>query len=141
MIDWSLAAQVARGVAGLQQLGDPAPFAAPAPPSAEAERLVSAYTGLVAAAPVPVAEAVARDQWIEANLRSLGGVLDPAVERLGAKAGPFAGALGTAAGGLLAIEAGAVSGFLAGRVLGQYEFPVLDPSAPARLLFVAPNLG
>ena len=40
-----------------------------------------------------------------------------------------------------ACEAGAISGFLAGRVLGQYEFPVLDPDAPARLLFVAPNLG
>ena len=26
-------------------------------------------------------------------------------------------------------------------MLGQYEFPVLDPDAPARLLFVAPNLG
>ena len=25
--------------------------------------------------------------------------------------------------------------------MGQYEFPVLDPEAPARLLFVAPNLG
>jgi coenzyme F420 biosynthesis associated uncharacterized protein len=34
-----------------------------------------------------------------------------------------------------------VSGFLAGRVMGQYEFPVLDPAGPARLLFVAPNLG
>ena len=42
---------------------------------------------------------------------------------------------------MLAVEAGAISGFLAGRVLGQYEFPVLDPEAPARLLFVAPNLG
>jgi coenzyme F420 biosynthesis associated uncharacterized protein len=45
------------------------------------------------------------------------------------------------AGGVLAIEAGAVSGFLAGRVLGQYEFPVLEPEKPARLLFVAPNLA
>jgi hypothetical protein len=43
-------------------------------------------------------------------------------------------------GALLALEAGAISGFLAARVLGQYEFPVLDPAAPARLLFVAPNL-
>ena len=41
----------------------------------------------------------------------------------------------------MAIEAGAVSGFLAGRVLGQYEFAVLDPDKPARLLFVAPNLA
>jgi coenzyme F420 biosynthesis associated uncharacterized protein len=49
--------------------------------------------------------------------------------------------LSGAVGGLLAIEAGAISGFLAGRVLGQYEFPVLDPEAPARLLFVAPNLA
>src|SRR6185295_795057 len=57
--------------------------------------------------------------------------------RLGAKLGP----VGTAAGALLAIEAGAISGFLGGRVLGQYEFPVLDPDGPARLLFVAPNLA
>jgi coenzyme F420 biosynthesis associated uncharacterized protein len=49
--------------------------------------------------------------------------------------------MAAASGALLALEAGAVSGFLAGRVLGQYEFPVLDPSARARLLFVAPNLG
>jgi coenzyme F420 biosynthesis associated uncharacterized protein len=42
---------------------------------------------------------------------------------------------------VMAIEAGAVSGVLAGRVLGQYEFPVLEPEAPARLLFVAPNLA
>jgi coenzyme F420 biosynthesis associated uncharacterized protein len=140
MIDWSLAAQVARGVSGLQPAGDPAAFAAPGEPSTEAERLVGAYTGLSAAS-VPAAESVGREQWIEANLRSLGGVLDPAVERLSSKAGALSGVLGTAAGALLAIEAGAVSGFLAGRVLGQYEFPVLDPSAPARLLFVAPNLG
>jgi coenzyme F420 biosynthesis associated uncharacterized protein len=64
-------------------------------------------------------------------------VLEPAAERLSGGLGP----LRTAAGALLAVEAGAVSGFLAGRVLGQYEFPVLDPSAPARLLFVAPNLA
>jgi coenzyme F420 biosynthesis associated uncharacterized protein len=42
---------------------------------------------------------------------------------------------------LLALEAGAISGFLAGRVMGQYEFPVLDATAAPRLLFVAPNLG
>jgi coenzyme F420 biosynthesis associated uncharacterized protein len=136
MIDWSLAATVARGVSALQPTGDPAPFEDVAGAAAESERLVSAYTGLTAASP-PAAEAVARPEWVDANLRSLRGVLDPAVARVGGGV-PL---LGGAVGGLLAIEAGAISGFLAGRVLGQYEFPVLEPSAPARLLFVAPNLG
>ena len=137
VIDWNLAGQLARGVAGLQPSGEPAPFEALSAPAAESERLVSAYTGLVATAPLPVAEAVDRDAWIDANLRSLGSVLDPVAGRVGQKLGPLA----VAGHALLAAEAGAVSGFLAGRVLGQYEFPVLDPSAPARLLFVAPNLG
>jgi coenzyme F420 biosynthesis associated uncharacterized protein len=137
VIDWTLAGQVARGVAGLQPAGNPAPFKAVAAPAEESERLVSEYTGLVAAAPVPAPEAVDRPEWIDANLRSLGAVLDPVADRIGGKLGP----LGAAAGALLGLEAGAISGFLAGRVLGQYEFPVLDPAAPARLLFVAPNLG
>ena len=137
MIDWKLAGTVARGVANMQPAGNPEPFQDLAASSAEAERLVSAYTGLVAARPVPVAEAVERGGWIDANLKSLESVLEPAVERVGGKLGP----LSMIAGGVMAIEAGAISGFLAGRVLGQYEFPVLDPEAPARLLFVAPNLA
>ncbi|HEX5621677.1 MAG TPA: zinc-dependent metalloprotease [Solirubrobacteraceae bacterium] len=136
MIDYSLAGQVGRGIANLQPAGDPTPFEDLSGPAAESERLVSAYTGLTAAS-LPVAEAVGRPEWIDANLRAIGGVLDPLSDRLGAKLGPIGGA----AGALLAIEAGAISGLLGGRVLGQYEFPVLDPDGPARLLFVAPNLG
>ena len=137
VIDWTLASQVARGVAGLQPSGDPAPFEQLSAAAAESERLVSAYTGLVPAAPLPAPEAVGRPEWIEANLRSLGGVLDPVAGRLGSRLGPVGGATGA----LLAVEAGAISGFLAGRVLGQYEFAVLEPDSPPRLLFVAPNLG
>jgi coenzyme F420 biosynthesis associated uncharacterized protein len=136
VIDWSLAGQVARGIANLQPAGDPTPFEQLSGPAAESERLVSAYTGLSAES-LPVAEAVGRPEWIDANLRAIGGVLDPLADRLGSKLGPIGGA----AGALLAIEAGAISGLLGGRVLGQYEFPVLDPAGPARLLFVAPNLG
>jgi coenzyme F420 biosynthesis associated uncharacterized protein len=137
VIDWNLAGTVARGIAGLQPAGDPEPFQAVEGPAAESEQLVSAYTGLVAAAPVPRPEALHRQGWIEANLKSLETVLEPAAQRLGKGLGP----LGVVAGGLLAIEAGAISGFLAGRVLGQYDFPVLEPDKPARLLFVAPNLA
>jgi coenzyme F420 biosynthesis associated uncharacterized protein len=137
VIDWNLAGTVARGIAGLQPAGDPEPFEEVGEPAAESERLVSAYTGLVAAQPVPTPEALHRQGWIDANLKSLEAVLEPAAQRIAGGLGP----LGVVAGGVLAIEAGAVSGFLAGRVLGQYDFPVLDPEAPARLLFVAPNLA
>ncbi|HWK26573.1 MAG TPA: zinc-dependent metalloprotease [Solirubrobacter sp.] len=137
MIDFKLAGSVARGVANLQPAGDPAPFSQLAGPAEEAERLVGEYTGLTAAAGVPVAEAVDRAAWIDANLKSMEAVLEPAAARLAGGSGP----IGSLAGGVLAIEAGAVSGFLAGRVLGQYEFPVLDPEGPSRLLFVAPNLA
>jgi coenzyme F420 biosynthesis associated uncharacterized protein len=141
VIDWTLASQVARGVARLQPAGDPVPFEQLAGPAEESERLVSAYTGLASDAALPVSEPVGRDEWIDANLGSMRGVLDPVVAKLGSRSGALAGVVSTAAGALLAIEAGAISGFLAGRVLGQYEFPVLEPAAPARLLFVAPNLG
>lgn len=141
VIDWTLAVQVARGIARLQPAGDAAPFEALSAPAAESERLVSAYTGLAPEAPLPVAQAVGRDEWIDANLASLRGVLDPVAGRLGSGMGALGGPLNAAAGVLLAAEAGAISGYLAGRVMGQYEFPILDPDAPARLLFVAPNLG
>ena len=142
MVDWQLAAKVAEGVAALQPSGDAAPFQALVRPADEAEQLVSAYTGLMpAAGALPVAEAVDRRAWVDANLRSMQGVLDPAAAKAAARMGTLGGVVGGAAGAVLAIEAGAISGILAGRVLGQYEFPVLDPEAPARLLFVAPNLG
>ena len=141
VIDWTLASQVARGVARLQPAGDPAPFEVLEGPAEESERLVSAYTGLVPATPVPTAEAVGRDEWVDANLRSLKGVLEPVSDKLGEGFGPLGGVVSSGLAALLAAEAGAISGFLAGRVLGQYEFPILDTDAPARLLFVAPNLG
>jgi coenzyme F420 biosynthesis associated uncharacterized protein len=142
MVDWQLAAKVAEGVAALQPSGDPDPFRALVRPADEAEALVSGYTGLTPlAGALPVAESIDRAAWIEANLRSMRGVLDPAAAKAAERMGSLGSVVGGAAGAVLAVEAGAISGFLAGRVLGQYEFPVLDPHAPARLLFVAPNLG
>ena len=42
MIDWSLARQVARGIAGLQPAGDRAPFEKLSAPAAESEQLLAA---------------------------------------------------------------------------------------------------
>src|SRR4051812_49587605 len=90
----------------MQPAGDPEQFMAVGSPTAESERLVAAYTGLEAFTPVPRPEALHRQGWIEANLKSLETVLEPAAQRLSGGIGP----LGSLAGGLLAVEAGAPSG-------------------------------
>ncbi len=102
--------------------------------------LVSGYTGLDGGDALPAPETVDRGGWAATNLGSMRSVLDPVSERVGG-AGPLSGPLRALTGTLLAVEVGALSGFLAARVLGQYEFPVLDPEVPARLLFVGPNLA
>jgi coenzyme F420 biosynthesis associated uncharacterized protein len=121
--------------------------AAPAPLSgdlaaicADAEARVVQYTGLRPAAPLPAPEAVLRASWIAANVNSMGALLDPVGERL-AGGGLLGGATRSATGALLSVEAGALTGYLSQRVLGQYEFVLVDPAAPARLLFVAPNIA
>jgi len=141
MIDWRLAASVANGVAGLQPPPPAGEFELVAGPTEESARLVSAYTGLVAADPIPHPEPVDRKAWIESNHASLRLVLDPVTERLGSGFGALGGSVSAATGALLALEVGAISGLLAQRVLGQYEFAILDPQAPPRLLYVAPNLA
>ncbi len=142
MVDWQLAAKVAEGVAALQPSGDPAPFQALVRPADESERLVVRLHRPDAGRRCAAGGRGGRPAaWIDANLDAMRGVLDPAAAKAAERMGALGGVVGGAAGAVLALEAGAISGFLAGRVLGQYEFPVLDPAAPARLLFVAPNLG
>jgi len=140
VIDWKLATTVAEGVAGLKAAPESAAFEHVAGPTDEAARLVSAYTGLVATE-LPHPEPLDRPQWIQANLTSLKTVLDPVADRLGQGMGPLSGAVHAAGGALLGVEVGAVSGMLGQRVLGQFEFPILEPDTPARLLFVSPNLA
>jgi coenzyme F420 biosynthesis associated uncharacterized protein len=140
VIDWKLANTVAEGIANLKPAPEAASFEHVAGPTEESARLVSAYTGLVADV-LPHAEPVDRPLWIQGNLSSLKTVLDPVADKLGQGMGPLSGAVSAASGALLAVEVGAVSGMLAQRVLGQYEFPILEPEAPARLLFVSPNLA
>ena len=114
----------------------------------DAQLRVVTYTGLRPATALPVPEAVQRPAWIAANVASMGALLDPIGDRLDAAAGDGGGIAGflrggarTATGALLSAEAGALTGYLSQRVLGQFEFLITDPLAPARLLFVAPNIA
>lgn len=139
MIDWNLASQIAQFVAGKPEstpLGERLAEA-----SAESERLVVAYTRLKPDAPLPPAEAVARPEWIQANLDSMQGLLDPVTDRLAEGLGVLRGPFQAGVGYLLAAEVGVVVGYLSQRVLGQYEVVLLDPDAKARLLFVEPNIA
>ena len=83
-----------------------------------------------------MAEAVDRPGWIEANLAGLAAVLEP--RRSGSAATPGAAGDRRRRGG----DRGRCRVGLPRRPrAGQYEFPVLEPDKPARLLFVAPNLA
>ncbi len=145
MLDRELTQRIANVVSGGSTPGghDETP-AAPLPGDlveicADAEARVVAYTGLRPAAPLPAPEALPRADWIAANVTSMGALLDPVGERLGG--GLLGGVSRSAAGVLLSVEAGALTGYLSRRVLGQYEFALADPAAPARLLFVEPNIA
>jgi coenzyme F420 biosynthesis associated uncharacterized protein len=142
MIDWFLAQRLARYVAG-----EPAPR----PPkldlgvlAADSAERVIAYTGLTPRHELPAAEGIGRAEWIAANVGAMRALLDPPLTKVGEGLGPARHAMRLGAGVVLTAEVGVVLGFLAQRVLGQYELVLLDTTPddrPPRLLFVLPNLG
>jgi coenzyme F420 biosynthesis associated uncharacterized protein len=138
MIDWKLARRVAKMVAGTQpsvRLTNDLPALA-----TEAEERVVAYTGMRPAGPLPPPEAVDRPQWADINLAGMRAILEPVADKMGPQSGPLRGPIRNAAGGVLAVEIGGLTGLLSQRVLGQFELVLLDADSPTRLLFLAPNL-
>jgi coenzyme F420 biosynthesis associated uncharacterized protein len=142
MIDWLVAERIARFVAGT---GDARPPDADlAELAAESEKRVTEYTGLTPAHPLPRPEGIGRREWIASNVNSMRALLDPVLARAGEGLGPLRPAMQIAIGVALSTEVGVVLGYLAQRVLGQYELVLLDEAVgdrPPRLLFVLPNLG
>ncbi len=141
MVDWSLARRVAAlagASAGETDVGVDV--------AAAAERLepeVERYTGLVPQGAIPPATVVDRAGWADANLTTFSHMLEPIADRMSerlGRAGPIAGPLRMGAGATIAAEAGLVVGYMSQRVLGQFELSLIQPEAPTRLLFVAPNL-
>ena len=69
-------------------------------------------------------------------------MLDPLTGSVGrAGSGRWRRRCGIATGVVLAAQVGALTGYLAQRVLGQYDLALLDATVAPRLLFVAPNLN
>jgi len=104
---------------------------------------VIAYTGLTPSAPIPVPEGVSRQEWVASNIASTRAMMDPLLENVTGKLGSAKGATRLWLGAATSTEIGLVIGYLAQRVLGQYELILLDEHADGhepRLLFVLPNL-
>jgi coenzyme F420 biosynthesis associated uncharacterized protein len=98
--------------------------------------LVREFTGLVAAdhtAPVLVVD---RAGWVQANADGFRLALAPMVEKLSSKKPPTGLALAVGSR-VTGAEVGGLLGFLAGKVLGQFD-PFYAPDG--RLLLVAPNI-
>jgi coenzyme F420 biosynthesis associated uncharacterized protein len=142
VIDWIIADRIATFVAGEGDAELPGIDLAPL--AAESEARVVAYTGLQPSRPLPPPEGIGRREWVGTNIGSMRALLDPVLNRAGQNLGPLRPAVQIGVGLVLSTEVGVVLGYLAQRVLGQYELVLLDEAVenrPPRLLFVLPNLG
>jgi coenzyme F420 biosynthesis associated uncharacterized protein len=132
-IDWDFADRVARRVAGHEALERS--YLARAlhrdfdDVTAEAEGLVADHTGLRSLAGPARALVLDRPSWASANLVSFRRMLRPVTDRMAARmvGNPMAGAGRKLAGA----ELGMLVGYLAQRVLGQYDLLVPGESEDA----------
>lgn len=140
MVDWDLAVTIGSRLAGEgPTVSREDAAAAVAELRADANTstgLVREFTGLDVpdgTAPVLVVD---RPGWVQANADGFRTVLAPVVDKLTEKKPPSGLALAVGAK-VTAAEVGGLLGFLAGKVLGQFD-PFHDPHG--RLLLVAPNI-
>jgi coenzyme F420 biosynthesis associated uncharacterized protein len=140
VIDWPMAERIAGAVAGG---GDAAPLPGDLDAiCADAQERVVGYARLTPVGEIAPPESVTRAEWVGANLRSMQSMIDPIAEQLRTATGSaVTSPLRLAGEVVMTAEAGAVTGYLGRRVLGQYELALLEQETPARLLFVAPNIG
>ena len=142
VVDWDLAERIALALAGQ----GPAWNGGEAELRAESDRaatLVREYTGLEVRGDLPDAELIGRPEWARVNLESFRGlseqVEDAIAQRLSetGRGGVSEWIARTATG----VEVGLAVGYLAQRVIGQYDVALIGPTRAPRLLFVGPNLS
>jgi coenzyme F420 biosynthesis associated uncharacterized protein len=140
IIDWDLAARTAK------KLSPASPSMAADDAKGVVDELyrateiaaahVAELTGLVEPPVTALTRVVDRDGWIDVNVGGMRRVMAPIIDKLSES--NTLGRVGEAVGGrVTGVQAGAVIGFLSGKVLGQFEF--FDRPG-GQLMLVAPNL-
>jgi coenzyme F420 biosynthesis associated uncharacterized protein len=140
-IDWPTARKVARFVARRDALADSylgtSLYEDFAELNGQAEAVVADFTGLQAPGNVTV-DVVDRRGWVDANISSMRRLLEPLMEKVGARLARSAFApIGRH---VAATEIGALIGYMSQRVLGQYDLLVPDNAHGDSVYYVGPNI-
>ncbi|MBV8296859.1 MAG: zinc-dependent metalloprotease [Acidimicrobiia bacterium] len=144
-ISWDLAERIAVRVAGRDPFADSYHYASLEPDFAEftaqAEDLVAAETGLRSLSGPARARVTDRAGWIRANLASFRRLLKPITEKLGDRMSN--GPLTPVAQAVTGAEVGGLLGWMATRVLGQYDLLIAEHEHPEEqdlVYYVGPNI-
>lgn len=140
LVDWRTASQIGARLAGtgpplsdVERARIEDDFARLVP---EAESLVSEFTRLTPQGYRARAWVMSRSEWIDANLRGFQQVLEPLAERVFARKGQAGGNVRRKG---LGLQVGMLMGYVARKVLGQYDL-FLPPDDDGLLYFVGPNV-
>ncbi len=141
LLDWDAAAGIGKRFAG------PGPQVRPAERArlaedfddvvAEADELVTAFTGLSLDGPPSRPWVMTRREWIEQNLRGFEQVLEPVARRLLGRR--LQGTMAPVRRQVLAFQVGGILGYLGRKVLGQYDL-FMPPDDRDVIYFVGPNV-
>lgn len=144
-VDWDLARRVAVRVAGREPFADSYHYDSLEPDflaaTAEAEELVAAETGLRSLSGPARARITDRAGWIDANVASFQRLLRPVTDKLGDTLAHSP--LSPVARRFAGVEVGTVLGWMATRVLGQYDLLIVEEEAPHDqdlVYYVGPNV-
>jgi coenzyme F420 biosynthesis associated uncharacterized protein len=149
LIDWGQARRFALRVSQWEQAAIPDRAARRAQYTRLVERsepLIAEYLGVRLPQPINRVYVVDRREWLEANFNSFEVLFAPVEElytRVGVRQGSLGASLGQINSALIGAQMGVLLGFLARRVLGQYDLSLLSPDPQVRgsLYFVEPNIS